>query len=317
MKDTKFLKAKCGKTGRWYGLEIKQFQGVWKVINMIDLSESEAKVISSEIKQANLTSNSNLIACPGCGSRKVGGCSCAKRRHQCTKNMKYQFDCLYCSELELDYSLPTRSEVSGREGKTVTLSQGQEVQIRYSDDRPLSKIRVGVGWDPATFLRSEIDVDSSVIVMSTKNLGFELKKDLVYFKHLKHPSGCVIHHGDNLTGEDGLFEEDDENISVFLNKVPQDRDCLIFVLNIYDCVNRNQTFRRINNLYLRIYDPDSQKVMVEYKVTGNFNDHTALVIGAAYRKGSSWYFKAIGKGSKAKNVGDLTTECLNTFSHLQ
>ena len=306
MGTNKFLKARCKKTGRWYGLEVKQFGSTWKVVNMIDLSDGEAAVISSEVKQDSFETNDNLLACKKCGKRRVGGCSCARKTHQCSKNMKYHFDCIYCDELEIDYNLPTRSEVSGRVGDTVTLSQGQEVKIRYADDRPLSKIYVGVGWDPATS-GSNIDVDSSVVVMS----GQGLEKDLVYFGDKEHRSGCVIHHGDNLTGVDNA-NSDDENISVYLDKVPSNRDRLVFVLNIYQCVERHQTFGGIRNLYIKLYDPDSKKVLVEYRVTGNFNSDTALIIGMAYRKSGSWVFRAIGKGSRATTVAQLADECVRT-----
>lgn len=303
MAESKFLKARCKKTGIYYGLEIKQFGSTWKVVNMIRLSDDEAKVISSEIKQPTFETNQNLLACSKCGSRKVGGCTCAKKAHQCSKSMKYAFDCIYCSELEIDYTLPSRSELGGREGGTVTLSQGQEVKIRYADDRPLSKIFVGVGWDPAK-RGDNIDVDSSVVVMS----GQGRDKDLVYFGDKEHSSGCVIHHGDNLTGAD-VSNADDENISVYLDKVPYNRDRLVFVLNIYKCIERRQTFGGIDNLYIRLYDPDSKKALVEYRVTGNFVSDTGLIIGMAYRKNGTWVFRAIGKGTKAKTVNEIADDC--------
>ena len=133
--------------------------------------------------------------------------------------------------------------------------------------------------------------------------------DLVYYGAKEHPSGCVIHHGDNLTGRD-LANSDDENISVYLNKVPAERDRLVFVLNIYRCFERKQTFGKIKNLYLKLYDPDSGNALIEYRVTGNFKNDTALIIGMAYRNHGSWYFKAIGKGSRAGSVTELANECL-------
>ena len=314
MENSKFLKAKCKKIGRYYGLEIKQIQGLWKVVNMTDLSDSDAGLIASEIKQDTFESNDNLIACQKCGNRRVGGCNCAKKKHQCSKNMKYCFDCLYCDEFEIDYNIPTaRPDQSRKVGDTVILSQGQEVQIKYSDDRPLTQIYVGVGWDPASLISEKlfgtrIDVDSSVVVMSSQSLQYEL----VYYRSLKHRSGCVKHHGDNLTGKNSLFgiltNSDDENISVYLDKVPENRDGLIFVLNIFKCVERRQTFGKIKNLYIKLYDPCSKKVMVEYKVTGNFMNDTALIIGKAYRKDGTWFFKAIGKGSRATSVEQLAAE---------
>ena len=114
MEKPKFVKAKCQKTGRWYGLSVKQIQGRWKVVDMIDLSDSEAALLASEVKQDSFESNANLIPCSVCGGRRVAGCGCSKKKHQCSKGMKYHFDCLYCNELEIDYRIPTKSEIAGR-----------------------------------------------------------------------------------------------------------------------------------------------------------------------------------------------------------
>ena len=306
MEASKFVKAQCQKTNQYFGLEIRKYGSTWKVVNMIRLSDTEARLISSEEKLDYFETNSNLLPCRKCGNRRVGGCSCSKKEHQCTVSMKYKFDCIYCEDFKIDYSLPTRSRISDIQNGTVTLSQGQEVKIRYANDNTLSKIEVGVGWDPVSvFGERDIDVDSSVIVISEQ--GSEI--DLVYFGDLVHASNCVIHHGDNLTGHDKT-NTDDENISIFLDKVPLNRDRLIFVLNIYDCVNRIQTFDKVNNLYIRLYDPDSKKNLVEYRITGNFKYDTALIIGMVYRKDNIWTFKAIGKGTGAHNLAQLSRECV-------
>ena len=304
MAESKFLKAYCEKTNQYFGLEIKKFGSVWKVVNMIQLSNDEAKIISSEIEQNSFETNTNLIPCLRCGNRKVGGCSCAKKKHQCVRNMKYQFDCIYCDNLRIDYSLPTAAEVGSRAGGTVTLSQGQEVKIRYADDRPLKQIMVGIGWDPADGAHN-MDVDSSVVVLSPSNR----EKDLVYFGDKEHASGCVIHHGDNLTGEGGIQDGDDENISVYLNKVPADRDKLVFVLNIYNCDERRQTLDRVKNLYIKLYDPDSKKTLIQYRVDGNTGRDTAMVIGMAYKKNGAWSFKAIGRSLRVSDVQTLALKC--------
>lgn len=302
MAESKFLKACCSKTGRYFGLEVKQYGGEWKVVNMIDLSDEEARLMTSSVKQPSFVTNTNLLPCSSCHGRKVGGCSCAKKKIRCARNMKYEFQCIYCNELKIDYSMPTRADVGSLAGKTIRLSQGQEVKIQFSDDKPLSKIYVGVGWDPAR-IGAKIDVDSSVVVFGRSG------GELVYFGNVAHPSGAVIHHGDNLTGAD-LANRDDENISVFLDKVPADRDQIYFILNIYDCVARKQKFDIINNLYIRIYDPDSKKALIEYRVTGNFSHDTGLIIGKAFRSQGGWMFRAIGQGSKAVNVNDLARKAI-------
>lgn len=109
MSDSKMLKAICNRTGLQLGLELKRISGVWKVVNVVRLSDDEAMIIGSEIRQPSFYTNDNLLACRKCGNRKVGGCSCSKSLHACSKTMKYQFDCVYCDSLSIDYSLPTKS----------------------------------------------------------------------------------------------------------------------------------------------------------------------------------------------------------------
>lgn len=304
MAESKFIKAYCAKTSRYYGLEVKKLGFKWKVVNMVQLSDEEARLSASEVEVSSLETGDNLIPCQTCGGRRVGGCGCAKKKQRCSRDMKYRFDCIYCDELKLDYSLPTASDVGGQAGETVKLSQGQEVKIRYSDDRPLSKITVGIGWDPASGAHN-MDVDSSVVLLSPNNA----EHDLVYYGDKEHPSGSVIHHGDNLTGEGGAQEGDDENISVYLDMVPRHKDKLVFVLNIYQCDERKQTLDGVKNLYIRLYDPDSRKPLIQYDVKGNMGRDTAIVIGMAFRKNGSWSFKAIGRSLRISDVHSLAERC--------
>lgn len=102
--ESKMLKAYCKKTGSYFGLEIKSFGGTWRVVNMVPLSAEEGKIICSEVHQPELATHENLLACSRCGSRKVGGCSCARKAGPCASDMPYRFGCVYCDALEIDYS---------------------------------------------------------------------------------------------------------------------------------------------------------------------------------------------------------------------
>lgn len=301
MENTKFVKAVCKKTKKYFGLEIKQFGSVWRVVNVIPLSPEEASLITSEVRQASFSTNENLRACDRCGKRLVGGCGCPPKTFDCRRSNEFNFQCVYCNNLEVDYSAPALGGY--KEGDVIRLSQGQEVKI-HSGNRPLSKIYVGVGWDPVR-QGANMDVDSSVIVAGGQ------QKEIVYYGDLKHPSGCVIHHGDNLTGEDAAGKNDDENITVDLEKVPSNRDRLIFVLNIYECRSRRQQLGDVKNMYIRLYDPDSRRAIVEYKVEANMQNDTALIIGMAYRQGWEWTFRAIGKGSRAEDIRSLADEVMS------
>lgn len=300
MEEGKFVKAYCSVTGSYFGLKVKKIDGIWKVVNFIPIGNDEASLLTSEVRQDRFETHTTLLPCAKCGKRTVGGCACPPKGFDC-RSGQYNFQCIYCKNLQVDYSVPT--VLSGhRAGEVVRLAQGEEVKIQSPSNRPLSKIVVGLGWDPARYGHS-IDVDSSVVVAGTKY-------EVVYFGALQHPSGCVIHHGDNLTGVDVGPQKDDENITVYLNKVPADRNRLVFVLNIYNCVERRQKFGGISNMYIRLYDPESRQVLIEYRVDGNYSDYTSLIIGIASRQGADWKFKAIGRGSYATSISELAQEAV-------
>lgn len=128
MNDFKFVKGKCQKTGAYYGLDVKQVRGVWKVVNMFPLTDEEADLTTSEIRQASFETHTNLLPCSKCGTRTVGGCKCPSKRQRCSKSMKYNFECIYCKEFAVDYQ-PGRGAARRRAGETITLSQGKEVKI--------------------------------------------------------------------------------------------------------------------------------------------------------------------------------------------
>lgn len=303
MKDTKFIKGFCKKSKRHFGIEIKKIDGVWKAVDFITLSAEEASVITSEIRQSAFLTDENLKPCEGCGKRVVSGCACPPKFCNC-RDGKYNFQCIYCNNMILDYSAATLKK-RYKEGDVIRLSQGQEITIRRADNSPLTQIYVGIGWDPS--MRGDnMDVDSSVIVTGNN------EKETVYFGNLQHPSGCVFHHGDNLTGRSNGRNKDDENISVYLDKVPTNRDKLVFVLNIYRCRERCQRLGDVRNMYIRLYDPISKKALIEYKIDSNLKDDTALIIGKAYRKGDEWLFKAVGRGSRAESIEDLANEVVRT-----
>ena len=104
MSEAKILKAKCEKHGLYFGMELKESRGQYRVTNMIRITEEEAGIICSEVRQSVFETAPNLVPCHRCGNRKLGGCSCAPRAHSCSADMKYHFDCIYCKHFRVDYT---------------------------------------------------------------------------------------------------------------------------------------------------------------------------------------------------------------------
>ena len=185
----------------------------------------------------------------------------------------------------------------------VNLQKGQKVNLKKSDGQALSRIRIGLGWDPVKQKKGglfgsifggsapDIDCDASVIVCKGGRLSG--KDDVVYFGNLKHSSGAIVHTGDNLTGEG---EGDDEQILVDLTAVPQDYDKLVFVVNIYDCESRKQDFGMIANAFIRICDERTGEEFCRYNLSESYAGMTAMIFGEIYRYNGEWKFNAVGAG---------------------
>ena len=302
-----FVKAYCEKSKQYYGLRVEKEGSAPRVTDFYDLKEDEAKQLASTIDVPGLQTADNLRSCVNCASRKVGSCDCAKRLFDCRAGQGYRFQCLYCKELHI-FSTEEGAEAvdASKVGTKVRLAQGQVVEISAAGSGALEHILVGVGWDIAQSGDKSMDIDSSVFVR--KSGGAEC--ELVYFGNKQHPSGCVVHMGDNLVG--GKYDsstDDSENINVYLNKVPSDRDEIHFVLNIYSCDSRGQTFRDVRNMYIRLTNAKNRKLLAEYRVDHNISGQTGMIIGKAYRRGGKWYFQAIGKGVRVSNVHELKTYC--------
>ncbi|MDM5318721.1 TerD family protein [Bacillus altitudinis] len=194
----------------------------------------------------------------------------------------------------------------------ITLEKGQRIDLTKGK-AGLTNILVGLGWDPVSqgggFLGklfgggggADIDCDASVLML--KNDKFTENKDLIYFGNLKSKCGSVEHTGDNLTGEgDG----DDEQVLVNLSKVPGDVNKLVFVVNIYDALRRNQHFGMIQNAYIRIVDRSNNQELVKYNLKDEYAGKTSLVVGELYRHENEWNFAAVGDGTNDANLADIT-----------
>ena len=194
----------------------------------------------------------------------------------------------------------------------VNLQKGQKVSLKKSSGGKLSQLMVGLGWDAAQsgekkgFFSSlfggsnNIDCDASVFLC--KGGKYVDKNDLVYFGNLEHKSKAVKHMGDNLTGEG---EGDDEQIFVNLDRIPDEYDKLIFVVNIYKAVDRKQHFGMIKNAYIRIIDPDSREELCRFNLSDDYTDMLSMIAGEVYRYKGEWKFNAIGSGTKDTGLGDL------------
>lgn len=302
----KFVKAYCPKSRKYYGMKVEEVSSQLQVTDFYDIKEETAKLLASNVDAPNLGTAANLRSCPFCHSRKVASCGCLEGRISCKPSEGYRYLCIYCRELRV-FDSGEGAEVSGRVGEKVVLTQGQEVTISAMGNRSLEHIRVGVGWD-ISLEEQNMDLDASVLVKDSRSVTGEL----VYYGSKTHSSGCAVHLGDNLTGgkfEGNLDATDSENIDVYLRKVPVACNRLYFILNIYNCNDRSQTFRNVRNMYIRLTNGKTGQVLVEYAASNVNSSDTGIIIGVAYRRGDNWIFKASGRTYHVATVHDLCEYC--------
>ena len=193
---------------------------------------------------------------------------------------------------------------------TINLEKGQRISLEKVAPG-LKNLLFGLGWDVVKsegllgFLTKgpNLDLDASAICLN-KNNKFKGVTDLVYFGNLRHSSGAITHLGDNLTGEgDG----DDEQILVALDKLPDQIEKLVFVVNIYECFSRKQDFAQVNNAFVRLVDRATNQEIARYDLSGSsYAGMTGMLMAEVYRQDGQWQMAAKGEGLRVKNLQEMT-----------
>jgi tellurium resistance protein TerD len=169
----------------------------------------------------------------------------------------------------------------------INLSKGQRIDIG------LSRVGVGLGWDPSTSTGHEFDLDASCFLLG--NTGKLLSDNhFVFYNNPLSPDGAVESSGDDRTG--GSSDGDDETLTVELTRVDSAVQEILFTVSIYDYQVRRQNFGQVRNSFIRIYDAISNEEIAKYELDEDFSVESAVEFGRLYRRGTTWKFEAIGRG---------------------
>lgn len=172
----------------------------------------------------------------------------------------------------------------------ISLEKGQRIEIG------LSKVSIGLGWDPNEGSGFDFDLDASAFMLGGNK---KLPKDefFVFYNNQKSPDGAVESTGDDLTGgnSDG---GDDETLNVDLAKVDPQVQEIIFTATIYKAEERKQNFGQVRNSYIRIYNSITNEEIARYDLDEDFSIETAVEFGRLYRRNGEWKFEAMGIGNK-------------------
>ena len=186
-------------------------------------------------------------------------------------------------------------------GGVINLSKGAKINL--SKETPgLKKIMFGLGWDVNESGGAEFDLDASVFLVN-KN-GRCRPEWFIFYNNLEGPNRCVVHQGDNRTGEG---EGDDEQIYIDLDLIPADVDKIAITVTIHEADKRRQNFGLVHNSYCRLVNTETDKEQVRFDLGEDFSIETALVVVEVYRHNGDWKMASIGQGFS----GGLEALCKN------
>ncbi|MBF8778408.1 TerD family protein [Pseudomonas fulva] len=173
----------------------------------------------------------------------------------------------------------------------LSLQKGGNLSLTKTDPS-LSKIIVGLGWDPRATDGTEFDLDASAFLLNGAG-KVRSESDFIFYNQLKSIDGSVEHTGDNRTG---VGDGDDEIIKVDLERVPTDVEKVAFTVTIHDADLRRQNFGQVSGAYIRIVNETNGNEVVRYDLAEDASTETAMIFAELYRNNGEWKFRAIGQG---------------------
>ncbi|MEV7866063.1 TerD family protein [Streptomyces sp. NPDC088124] len=172
----------------------------------------------------------------------------------------------------------------------ISLQKNQTVSLVKGGAPLLSRVKMGLGWEPA-FRGKDIDLDASVIAYGPNRNHIES----CYFGKLSILNGAIKHSGDNLTGEGG---GDDEVIVVDLGKIPTEVSGLVFTVNSFS----GQKFTEVAKAYCRLVDAASGEELVRFDLT-TAEPQTGVMMAKLIRQFSGeWEMTGLGEFAKSRTV---------------
>ena len=170
----------------------------------------------------------------------------------------------------------------------ISLVKGQKIDIG------LTKISVGLGWNPNEGTGNDFDLDASAFMLDSNRL-IPAESYFIFYGQTDSPDGALKHTGDDPTGGNSA-EGDDEVIEVNLANVSDSVQEILFVVTIHDAIVRKQNFGQVRNSYIRIVDDVSGTEIAKYELDEDFSIETGIEFGRLYRRDNNWKFEASGIG---------------------
>ena len=173
----------------------------------------------------------------------------------------------------------------------LTLTKGGNLSLTKAAPG-LTKVHVGLGWDPRTTTGDAFDLDASALLLGEDG-KVRSSADFIFYNQPSTPDGTVVHKGDNRSGDgDG----DDETVAVDLSTLAADVSRIVFVVSIDQAEERRQNFGQVRAAYCRIVNQETDAEVARYDLSEDAAPETCMIFSELYRHNGEWKFKAVGQG---------------------
>lgn len=170
----------------------------------------------------------------------------------------------------------------------VELNPGRSWLLSHADGHPLTRLRMGLGWDRLPDERivdgdlPQVDLDASAV-----EFGGGQVVDIAFYNHPVTRDGSLQLLGDNRSGRG---EGDDEAIEIDLERTHPRVDTIVFLVSSY----QGHILEWVRNAYCRLVDDDGVE-LVRLTITGG-GPHTGLVLAKLVRDAPGWLLHGLGEG---------------------
>lgn len=162
-----------------------------------------------------------------------------------------------------------------------SVQKGQKMPVSSGNSVTLD---ICMGWNVSN---SECDIDVSAFLLGDTDKVID-DDWFVFYGQPDSPDGSV-HFSDQ-------SQSDREEITIALQKLNPTVKKIVFVLTIYDAVQKNLNFSMVSDAYIRILEHSSKQEIVSFKMSEYYSEVLSMMIGELYMHNGIWKFNAIGNG---------------------
>lgn len=185
-------------------------------------------------------------------------------------------------------------EASTPTGIVLNLSKGAVVDLSKKEPG-MKNVTVLALWD---LLNDSADLDISAFLLA-ENGKVTKAEDIVYFNQPEAPG--IKKNGDNTTGGG-----DGESMEIALDKIPSYCQSIVFVVNIFEAMEKKQTFGMVDNACVKILNKDAgNKEVCNFSLKDDYSSCTGVILAKMTRGSDGWSFEAVGQGKVVKDLNDL------------